>query len=239
MNCLRILCYHAVDAEYAERFARQLDHMRDEGFVFRPMQGCLGELRSAGGNRWATVSFDDGDASVCEVAQPILDERGIKAVLYLTTDYVRQGQLTHLPSFRRAVTWEQLERWVAAGHEIGSHTHTHVLLNQCSQEVRMAEVFTSRDILSRRFGVAPRHFSYPWGKPDPATRELLERGGEWESAVSCEAGWNTYRADPWSLRRDTVEPHWGVQRLRFRLSLGPYEPLRRAVRWFEGRTWSS
>ena len=65
-----ILCYHTVDHERADIFARQLRWFRDQaGYDFRPFQQAFMERRQGGREKWITVSFDDGDWTVGAVAK--------------------------------------------------------------------------------------------------------------------------------------------------------------------------
>ncbi len=172
----RILCYHAVDGVFSRPFASQFEFFTSVGYRFCAMRDGVAGIFSDG--KYITVTFDDGDSSICEIAQPILDSMGIKAILYLTTDYILRGVNYHVSKSNRAVNWEQLGRWLEAGHEIGSHTHTHANMLVCSHDQRIQELELSRAIIKRELGIAPTHFSYPWGQHDNATRALLAGTGE-------------------------------------------------------------
>jgi peptidoglycan/xylan/chitin deacetylase (PgdA/CDA1 family) len=215
----RVLCYHSVDPDQARGFARQLDSFHATGHRFCSLVEGLRLLHESTGT-WMTVSFDDADRTIFEQAQPVLDERGIKAVLYLTTDYVLRGSSYADVPARQALTWEQLGRWLEAGHDVGSHTHTHANLADCTAGQRQEELERSRDLIHRHLGVTPLHLSYPWGQYDRGVVAQLESSGLWQSAATIDRGFNWPRTDPFRLHRDLVDPSWDKTQLRLRLALG-------------------
>jgi peptidoglycan/xylan/chitin deacetylase (PgdA/CDA1 family) len=225
----RILAYHGVPSDSARAFARQLDHFLGQGWQ---SVGLSEGLRSAqrGRGRFLTVTFDDGQASVCEVAQRVLDDRDIKGTLYLVTDYVARGQTYRDARPARACSWEQLRNWLEAGHEIGSHTHTHVPLPDCPHDWYAEELERSRDAVQKKLGYRPLHFAYPYGSHDRTTYARLKAFGDWASAATTERGMNGPRSDPLLLRRDLMEPRWSPAHVRLRLAVGACPLLFRALR---------
>jgi peptidoglycan/xylan/chitin deacetylase (PgdA/CDA1 family) len=214
----RIFCYHGVSEGSASAFARQIDHLVTRGWRAVSLSEGLRSLCAP--NKCFTVTFDDGQANVCEVAQRILDERGIPSVLYLATDYVLQGRCYRDIRPSRSCTWTQLGRWLEAGHDIGSHTHTHAPLPDLSPEQCVEELNISRDILRRELGHDPEHFAYPYGAHCRKTYECLRSLGGWKSAATVDRGWNDASTDPLCLRRDPMEPAWSILHCHCRLLLG-------------------
>jgi peptidoglycan/xylan/chitin deacetylase (PgdA/CDA1 family) len=176
------------------------------------------------------VTFDDGQASVCEVAQRLLDKRGIKGMLYLVTDYVARGQTYRDARPQPACSWEQLARWLGAGHEIGSHTHTHVPLPEHPRDWVAEELERSRDAIQKRLSYCPIHFAYPYGSHDRTTYARFKAVGDWASAATTERGTNGPQTDPLLLRRSLMEPTWSVAHVGLRLAVGACPPVCRALR---------
>jgi peptidoglycan/xylan/chitin deacetylase (PgdA/CDA1 family) len=214
----RIFCYHGVPEESATAFVRQIDHWLGRGW--RAVSLSDGLRRRAEPSDLFTVTFDDGQASVCEVAQRVLDERGIISMLYLTTDYVLQGRSYRDARPSRCCTWSQLGRWLQAGHEIGSHTHTHPSLPACPPDRCLEELETSRAVLRRELGHYPEHLAYPYGDHGHETYERLRSLRGWKSAATVDRGWNSASTDPLQLRRDAVQPAWSIHHCNLRLLLG-------------------
>jgi peptidoglycan/xylan/chitin deacetylase (PgdA/CDA1 family) len=224
----RIFCYHGVRAEYATAFARQLD-----GWVARGWNAVgfsEGIRRLDEGGRRFSVSFDDGQRSVCEVARRMLDDRGIPAMLYVATDYVARGSTYRDPSPVPACSWDQLGQWLEAGHQLGCHTHTHTPVSDRPEAWLADELELSRDILRRELAHRAEHFAYPHGRHDSRIHQLLKDRGDWTSASTVDRGWNGPGSDPLRLRRDPVEPEWSPLQGGLRLAMGRHAALGSMVR---------
>lgn len=237
----RILCYHTVDKHLAKAFAQQLDSFARTGWRFCTVSEGLALSQDKTSNdktRYLTVSFDDGDHTVCEVAQPLLEERGIRAMLYLTTDFVSQGTVYWANPERRAVTWEQLGHWLASGNEIGSHTHTHCNLSTCSLAKAEEELVKSQAIVRQELGMTPVHFSYPWGQHNQETLILFKRSSTWLSAATIDRGWNRSADSPFLLKRDLIDPDWLMNKVHFRMILGNFKKIYQLQRVLRGLPYS-
>jgi peptidoglycan/xylan/chitin deacetylase (PgdA/CDA1 family) len=226
MGRLRILYYHTVEAREMTTFARQLTYLARRGLTFCSLSEGLLRLHEPGSGDSVAVSFDDADATVCVNARKVLGDEGIQGILYLTSDYVLQGSYRH-GGLRAAATWEQLGRWLEAGHEVGGHTHTHVNLPRCPPEQRAEEWARCREAIARHLGAAPVHLSFPWGRYDAAVLDQLRASGEWRSAATTLRGWNDAATDPFELRRDRVEPSWSGVRAWAQVLIGGWPPLYR------------
>jgi hypothetical protein len=77
---LRILCYHQIEPAVASGFSAQLNYFKRLGYQFVTLTEGLASFDQ----KCIAVSFDDGDATLCEVAQPVIDSMGIhgQTVLY-------------------------------------------------------------------------------------------------------------------------------------------------------------
>lgn len=82
-----------------------------------------------------------------------------------------------------------LRRLVAAGHEIGSHTVTHPLLDQLAETELDYEVLRSRVMLETATGAAVVGFSYPNGNLNLPVKAVVTRG-QYKYAVSAAPGVN-------------------------------------------------
>jgi len=77
-----------------------------------------------------------------------------------------------------------LERAVAAGHEIASHSHTHAELDDLDPKARRREVFESKRRLEQELGVEVKGFRAPSYQIDRELFEMLgEAGYRWDSSA--------------------------------------------------------
>jgi peptidoglycan/xylan/chitin deacetylase (PgdA/CDA1 family) len=106
------------------------------------------------------VTFDDGTADFVEVALPILVRHAVPATLYLATGFVEDGRA--FPSEGRPVSWSALRDACATGLiDIGSHTHTHPLLDRIPPAEAADELDRSIELIGSRLGRPAYDFAYP------------------------------------------------------------------------------
>ncbi|MDP2895534.1 MAG: polysaccharide deacetylase family protein [bacterium] len=207
----RILCYHGVDPEEKESFARQLAWFA-ERFTFCTISEGAAFLKSNSLSRpILSVTFDDGDRTVYDVALAVLESFGIKATLYVTADYVVRGRLYRESDAPPAITWEQIRDWAARGHEIGSHSLTHAPMPLCSPKRFEQEVSGSRAILEDIISRPVVHFSYPWGQYNKSTTQRLIELGLYQTSATIHRGAMVPGHDLLCLRRDVIHPRMSVQ----------------------------
>lgn len=106
------------------------------------------------------VTFDDGTADFCEEAVPVLVEHGVPAALYVATQAVEDQR--EFPNGGRPTSWGALADALSTGLvTIGSHTHSHLLLDRADGLTAADELDRSVGLIADRLGVAARHFAYP------------------------------------------------------------------------------
>lgn len=118
---------------------------------------------------YVALSLDDAFSSCLRVAET-LERRGMSACFFVPTGFVgtttvkaaRQFFGTAAGVHEPAMTWGDLERLVATGHEVGSHTHSHPDLGVASRTEVEHEVGRSVEALRSRLGSC-RHFAWPLG----------------------------------------------------------------------------
>lgn len=150
------------------------------------------------------VTFDDGTADVVEEALPVLVDHGVTALLYVATDFVERG--VDFPDDGRVVSWAALADAVSTGHlEIGSHTHTHALLDRADPDAARHELDRSVELIGERLGVEARHFAYPKAVAGSPAADAAVRA-RFASAALAGTRANRYGAtDPWRLARSPVQ----------------------------------
>jgi len=84
----------------------------------------------------------------------------------------------YLEETRPYFTWTGLEQWLAAGHSVGFHTHTHPFCSQLQHADMDHELVQPALDLKRRLGISQLPLSYPFGdRLQPALeRTLFDRG---------------------------------------------------------------
>ena len=149
------------------------------------------------------ITFDDGFESVWRNGMKPMAKHGFRAIQFLVPGSI--GKFNHWDfaetrSGEKLMDDAQIRDWLAAGHEIGAHTMTHPFLTRLPLDEARTEIRDSKHALEDRFGVAVRHFAYPYGDWNPAVRDLVREAG-FASAAITQYGVNRANHDPWTLRR--------------------------------------
>jgi peptidoglycan/xylan/chitin deacetylase (PgdA/CDA1 family) len=151
------------------------------------------------------VTFDDGFRSVLQLGLPVLAKHGVKAVQFLVAGKLGGQNDWDLAKgdVREPLMAEgEIREWLAAGHEIGSHSLTHPNLRRLNPAAAREELAASKATLEERFSVAVRHFAYPYGGYNDETPKLLREAG-YATACTVLHGVNPPGSDPHLLRRIT------------------------------------
>lgn len=214
----QILCYHEVSTRCATTFRRQLVTLLDQGWKFCTISDGLVKLSVNSPDKWITLTFDDGDTTIHTVVQPILALLNIKACAYIVTDYIARGNRYRDCQPRACTTWKQLASWIADGHEVGSHSHTHIPLTNCHPSRLRQELEISRDILEQQLGCGVQHFAYPWGQYSEEVEAQVSSTRIYNTWASIDRG--IMNKPTTSLKRDIVQPNWTPHRLLWTLRWG-------------------
>ena len=196
-------------------FAEQLAVLAEEWTTVTVDEAArlLTEPAAPPGRPPVCITFDDGTADFVEEALPELVDRRIPSMLYVATDHVETGRA--FPDNGRAVSWAGLGDALTTGLvTIGSHTHTHRLLDRVDGPTAADELDRSIGLVEDRLGVTCAHFCYPKALPGSpaAEREVRSR---FRTAAIGGTRPNPYgRTDLYRLHRSPVQVGDGVRWFR-------------------------
>jgi peptidoglycan/xylan/chitin deacetylase (PgdA/CDA1 family) len=106
------------------------------------------------------LTFDDGTPDWAEGAVAVLERHRVPATMYVATGFVEDGR--PLPDGCPPISWAALADLAATGLvTIGSHTHSHALLDRLPPDEVGGELDRSIELIGERLGVEARHFAYP------------------------------------------------------------------------------
>ncbi len=150
------------------------------------------------------VTFDDGTADFVDHALPVLARHRVPATLYLATDFAEQQRT--FPPDGTPVTWSALADALTTGLvTVGSHTHTHALLDRLPADQVADELDRSVELIGEHLGVVADHFAYPKAVPgSPAAEDAVR--ARFRSAALAGTRPNPYgTTDPHRLARSPVQ----------------------------------
>ena len=131
-----------------------------------------------------------------------LDRAGLKATLFVIAEDLKD-----------ASKHELLQDAARRGHEIASHSLTHRKLSALSRDEKRREIFESRDLISRKLGVAVQGFRAPEFDIDKESLELIDAAN--------------YSYDASVFPNSKFAQKLGVNEL----SESPFHPLERRSLW--------
>lgn len=214
-----ILMYHAVADAGTDpnqlcvtptRFAEQMAALERLGLRGVGVGTLVSAIRAGRPRGLVGITFDDGYASVLEVALPELCRRGFTATVFVISD-----RLGGTNEWDEGPAWpllsgRQVRELSAAGLEIGSHGATHVRLAGLEAGSLDAEVAGSRASLGGLLGAPVQGFAYPYGSMDEAARQAVRDAGyDYACAVQAPGG----ALEPMALPRIYVGQRDGAARL--------------------------
>ena len=183
-------------------FAWQMRDLRRAGFSAAALDAWR-EFSSPDPAR-AVLTFDDGSRTVLRHAMEELSVNRFTGIQFIVADAI--GGVNHWDVRENGEAADPLmdakdiREWLAAGHGIGAHTLTHPRLTEIPVDRAKEEISASKKKLEDLFGVAIRHFCYPYGKWDQRVRDLVEEAG-YETAVTLDFGVNGSVRDAFALKR--------------------------------------
>lgn len=181
-----VLLYHAVgsgpDACPEDGFAEQMAWLSRHTHVL-PLDTLL--EGSDTGQIQVAVTFDDGYASVAQVAAPIMARYELTATVYLTTACIADDETKRIDSDptsghlagERFMLWSEARALYSAGWQIGSHGLDHVDMTAQSPTELHRQLQASRKLIEEHIAAPCIAFAYPWGRNDARTRQAATAAG--------------------------------------------------------------
>jgi peptidoglycan/xylan/chitin deacetylase (PgdA/CDA1 family) len=211
-----VLIYHRVGADSGLEvdlpvtlFDEQCAHLAETATVL----SLADAIRVLAGNeaippRAVVITFDDGTADFADHAAPVLARHGLPATLYLATDFVERQ--VSFPNAGTPLTWAALAEATSTGLvDIGSHTHTHRVLDQVDAAEAADELDRSVGLIRDRLGIEAADFAYPKGVLGSAAA-AAEIARRFRSASIGGGRPNRLGGDPQRLLRTAVQVTDGV-----------------------------
>jgi peptidoglycan/xylan/chitin deacetylase (PgdA/CDA1 family) len=224
---IRVLLYHRItrsgdgkDAPSmiisANTFRRHLQLLDQWGYTaitFADVRLTLaGELHLP--NKPVIITFDDGYADVYETAFPLLQEFGMKAVVFVLGNRTIMGNIwdKDFGELSPLLNQQQILEMNNAGFEIGAHSMTHPKLTMLNEKDATEEILRSRMLLEILLNVPVNSFAYPYGLVNTTIKKITKDAG-FTIACAAYSGSALFGSDLFEIRRILVPDT--PNRLRF------------------------
>ncbi len=125
------------------------------------------------------LTFDDGYEDFYFQAFPLLKKYQMKGTIYVIYDFIgRKGYLNEA----------EIKELITSGLvELGSHTLDHAALAGLKPDIAWKEIYDTKQLLEKMFGVSVPSFAYPYGSFSKDTVAMVKKAG-YTNAVSVIPG---------------------------------------------------
>lgn len=124
----------------------------------------------------------------------------------------------HLPPVE-FLNWKDIEEMQKNGHEIGSHTMSHLRISSLSDEQINYELETSKSIIQEKTGVNNIHFAYPYGLEKDINQYAINKVHQlgYESCASAVRGVHLSKVNikETLVKRDHVIFDWNIKHIEY------------------------
>lgn len=189
---MTILCYHGVDPTWRsplavtpEAFDAQCSWLVEHRKVL-DLDTAVERLDRTGRlPRGSTaITFDDGFRNVVEHALPVLRRHRLPATVFVVaetlTEAGRRVDWVDTPPSDgelETLTLDEILELQEGGVAIGSHSYSHRILTELSEEECEADLRRSRELLEDLLRRPVPHIAYPRGYHDEKVRQAAQRAG--------------------------------------------------------------
>ena len=189
-----ILMYHQIDAEPPKgspmrglvvspsAFSRQMAVLSALGYQGKSMGDLMPYLKGEKRGKVFGITFDDGYENNLRCALPVLKRYGFTSTCYVVANQIGKTNswdcdigVLQVP----LMTTPELQHWIDAGQEIGSHTLNHANLKNLGALEQTVEIAQSKvqleSLIFQKNGV--QHFCYPYGGLNKSAVQSVKEAG--------------------------------------------------------------
>lgn len=240
-NDLVVVSYHGTQKRFLNNFVEQVKFFKDTYNIITPAQ--LSEFfenrLESSSKPYLLFSFDDGLRSNLYVAE-ILYKYGIRTFFFVVPEFINCSKEKQRAFFLQnicpmdswqsctsedtmALSWDELKGLVAIGHEMGSHSASHVMkTSELDDDSRYHEIVDSRCMLADGLDLSLdkiRAFCGPLDSLQSVGRkEMTLIKDNYKFFFSTFPGSNNKPKNPYFIKRVHIEDFWMFSTVRFVLS---------------------
>ncbi|HYP58354.1 MAG TPA: polysaccharide deacetylase family protein [Beijerinckia sp.] len=163
-----------------------------------------------------SITFDDGYASLRDLALPVLQDCGAVATVFINAGLLAENvrnpsdaSLGHYPE-DWFLSWEDVRALAAAGWTIGSHGVEHLDLTRAAPDVVNKQLRASKQMIGANLSQPCSYFAYTWGRHVKSLREAVAAAG-YNYALSCEHEPLSEGFDRWAVPRINISNDYSLE----------------------------
>jgi peptidoglycan/xylan/chitin deacetylase (PgdA/CDA1 family) len=229
-NSLRILIHHDIKSKrQISLFKNQISKLSEKYEFISPEQ--FEKIITAGKvkGRKILLTFDDGFKSNRFVAENILNEKGIKAIFFIVSDFFGINKKSpkyhklikniypkgpNINELSESMHQKDIQFLINTGHTIGCHSATHQILSKIISEKELRkELLNSKNNLEKIFDIKIKHFAFPFGTFESINKKSLKLLSENYSFIHSGLRGNN-SGEQKLLYRDATNPEMSIIRLK-------------------------
>jgi peptidoglycan/xylan/chitin deacetylase (PgdA/CDA1 family) len=228
-NRIQFLCLHHVFNDEQKNLRDLLDFLLKDHSFISYSEALKKILDNKIDKPYICISSDDGFKNNLN-ALNILNEYGISACFFICPDIIENqneenieifcSEKLHIPPVE-FLNWNDVDRLLKDGHEIGSHTMKHINLAASEPDIIADDLQLSYDIIKKYVGDRV-HFAFPYGRYFHFTakaREVVFNTGYY-SCSSAERGCHVQQSEPpvcekLLVRRDNIVLAWKPSHIKY------------------------
>lgn len=226
---IQFLYIHHIFEDEAENFSKLLKELAKYHSFISYSEAVNKILNNEIDKPYIAFSSDDGFKNNL-IAAKILNEFNIKACFFINPDTIGMKDFSQIKIFCKNrlllppiefMDWDDVNRLLKNGHEIGSHTMGHINVAITNTSQVKENLIQSKDILDKRCGNIA-HFAYPYGRffhfHQEALNLVFETG--YSSCASAERGCHIapgrkLKTEELFIRRDLVIGDWNIKHVKY------------------------
>jgi peptidoglycan/xylan/chitin deacetylase (PgdA/CDA1 family) len=146
-------------------FSSHMQYLHEHGYTVVTLHEAVTSLETAGNiyGKCVVITFDDGLLDFYTNAFPILKKYGFPVLMFVPTGLIDAGRPL---KGRPVMSWNEIRELHSQGVQFGSHTVSHLQLEDASLEKLKYELEISKARLEEQLGNSINTFCYPYAFPE-------------------------------------------------------------------------
>jgi peptidoglycan/xylan/chitin deacetylase (PgdA/CDA1 family) len=219
--------YKKSSAVLLKNFDKQMQYLKREGYATISLEDLykwLNNKKELPENP-ILLTFDDGHYSVYKYAYPILEKHGMKATIFLSSNFINGKDsevvqtlcspaiknnsdaleyIKHNPDSCLPLSWNNVHFLKNRGYSFGSHTMNHVNLSNLSDLQLAEELKSSKKKIELKINKNVFALSYPYGEYDCKVINFLKNKTNYKMAFTSQYGFVTKNMNKLELKRVNI-----------------------------------